>query len=63
MAKALKYTDDASTSSERTDSSAVCSNCQHYSGAEGADWGPCALFQGKEVNAKGWCSAWVKKSS
>lgn len=34
-----------------------CSNCNFYRGAAGAPWGPCQLFPGKDVNAKGWCSA------
>ena len=39
----------------------MCSNCQLYSGkADGV--GPCTLFGGKNVAAKGWCSAWVKKA-
>jgi len=61
MAKALKYTHDASTVKERSAATAVCDTCQHYSGEAGSEWGPCALFQGKQVNAKGWCSAWVQK--
>jgi hypothetical protein len=27
-----------------------------------ADAGPCPLFPGKQVSAKGWCSAWAKKA-
>jgi hypothetical protein len=62
MAKALKYTHDASTVKERSNATAVCNTCQHYSGEAGSAWGPCALFQGKQVNAKGWCSAWAQKA-
>lgn len=62
MAKALKYVDDAAQAEGRVDASAICDNCMHYSGADGAETGPCALFQGKLVNAKGWCTAWVKKA-
>lgn len=40
----------------------MCSNCQLYQGAGGDDWGPCGIFPGKVVSAKGWCSAWVKKA-
>jgi len=36
-----------------------CLNCQLYQSQE--SWGPCALFPGKQVNAQGWCSAWVKR--
>jgi hypothetical protein len=40
----------------------ACANCQQFQGKAGADWAPCTIFQGKDVNAKGWCSAWVKKA-
>ena len=62
MAKALKYVEDAASAEGRVDESALCENCMHYSGEDGAEYGPCALFQGKLVNAKGWCTAWVKKA-
>ncbi|HYA20911.1 MAG TPA: high-potential iron-sulfur protein [Burkholderiales bacterium] len=39
-----------------------CSNCQLYQGKPGDAWGPCPIFGGKNVNAKGWCSAYVKKA-
>ena len=41
----------------------MCSNCQLYTGAADAEWGPCTIFPGKAVNAKGWCKSWVKKIS
>ncbi|MCG6888043.1 MAG: high-potential iron-sulfur protein [Gammaproteobacteria bacterium] len=37
-----------------------CANCQLYSGT--ADWGPCAIFPGRQVAGAGWCSAWVKRA-
>ena len=40
----------------------TCAGCQLYSGAEGEEWGPCAIFPGKNVAAKGWCKSWVKKA-
>jgi len=40
-----------------------CHNCQLYTGQTGEEWGPCAIFGGKLVNANGWCSAWVPKTS
>lgn len=46
----------------RHDKSQVCSNCQLFQGAATAEWAPCAIFGGKQVANKGWCSAWVKKS-
>jgi hypothetical protein len=39
----------------------LCSNCNFFKASAGASWGPCDIFAGREVNAKGWCSAWVKK--
>lgn len=39
-----------------------CANCQLYTGAEGSEWGPCGIFPGKDVSAKGWCNAWVAKA-
>lgn len=38
--------------------SQTCANCQLYQGDEGSAAGGCALFGGKDVAAKGWCSAW-----
>ncbi len=39
-----------------------CANCQHYQGKAVEPWAPCTIFSGKEVAAKGWCSAWTKKT-
>ena len=36
-----------------------CNNCQLYKAGSDEGWGGCAIFPGKEVNAKGWCNAWV----
>lgn len=38
-----------------------CSNCQLYA-SKSADAGTCGIFPGKQVAAKGWCNAWVKKA-
>jgi hypothetical protein len=38
-----------------------CANCNFYQGAAGAEYGPCQLFPGKSVHAKGWCSAHAAK--
>jgi len=40
----------------------VCSGCQFYQGKATDAWGACPLVGGKQVNAKGWCSAWAKKA-
>ncbi|MDP1685457.1 high-potential iron-sulfur protein [Hydrogenophaga sp.] len=40
----------------------LCSNCQVYAGKPADPAGPCAIFPGKLVAGKGWCSAYVKKA-
>jgi hypothetical protein len=37
-----------------------CGNCALYQGGSAASGG-CPLFAGKQVAAKGWCTAWAKK--
>ena len=61
-ATALGYKVDATKAGNRKDKSALCSNCNLYSGKPGASDGPCSVFGGKLVSAKGWCTAWVKKA-
>jgi hypothetical protein len=43
------------------EASQKCNNCQLFQGKAADAWGPCPLFGTKQVNAQGWCSAWVKK--
>jgi hypothetical protein len=40
----------------------ACSNCTLFGGQAGDESGLCPLFAGKKVSAKGWCSAYVKKT-
>ena len=40
----------------------IHSNCQVYAGKPADPAGPCAIFPGKLVAGKGWCSAYVKKA-
>ena len=54
-AVALKYTHKSEVEG------AYCENCMYIQGEAGAEWRPCAIFPGKVVAAKGWCSAWMKK--
>ena len=61
-AAALAYKLDATKAGNRKDNTAVCGNCGLYSGSPGANDGPCSVFGGKRVAAKGWCTAWVKKA-
>ena len=66
QAQALGYRHDATKVDHKKfatyQKGQACANCQQFQGKAGADWAPCTIFQGKEVNAKGWCSAWVKKA-
>jgi hypothetical protein len=39
----------------------LCSNCNLFKAEANAASGVCAIFPGKNVAAKGWCSAWIKK--
>lgn len=36
----------------------TCANCVLYQGKPGEAWGPCQIFPGKQVAARGWCSAY-----
>ena len=40
-----------------------CSNCALFQGAAGDEWGACALFPGKLVNANGWCSGYAPRQA
>jgi|SRR5437773_2949078 len=61
-ATALGYKMDATKAANRKDNTAVCGNCNLYSGKAGEAEGACSIFGGKLVSAKGWCTAWVKKA-
>lgn len=64
MAKALHYTDDASASKNpKHKQGDDCTNCMFYKGKPGAARGPCQLFPGKSVDAKGWCVSHQRKPS
>lgn len=39
----------------------ACGNCALYQGKTGDDTANCPLFAGKQVAAKGWCSAWAEE--
>jgi hypothetical protein len=67
QAVALGYTEDTTKVDKKKypkhEASQTCSNCQLYQTAqESGNMAPCTLFGGKAVAAKGWCSAWVKKT-
>jgi hypothetical protein len=42
---------------------AQCNGCNFYQGKATDPMAPCQLFAGKQVAAKGWCSAYVKKAA
>ncbi|MET3106204.1 hypothetical protein AAKU67_000686 [Oxalobacteraceae bacterium GrIS 2.11] len=65
-AKALGYMNDASKVDAKKfptyAAGHVCGNCQLYQGKAADAWATCPIMGGNQVNAKGWCSAWVKKA-
>jgi High potential iron-sulfur protein len=63
QAQALGYKMDAKKAANRKDPKAFCDNCNFYSGKAGAPNGPCQLFTGNLVSAKGWCTGWIKKQA
>lgn len=66
MAKAMKYTHDASTVDPATRNNPAaeqnCANCALIQGKDGDAWRPCSIFPGKAVAAAGWCSVWAPKA-
>ena len=56
QAKALSYTHTSPKSDQK------CSNCQLFAASTDSEWGPCAIFPGKQVANAGWCSAWAKRA-
>ena len=61
-AKALGYVEDASkTKDPKHKAGDTCANCQFYSGGP-TGYGPCQLFPGKSVSAKGWCVSHAAKA-
>jgi High potential iron-sulfur protein len=66
QAQALGYKHDATKVDKakfpKFASGQTCANCSLYKAKATDAWGPCDIFGGREVNAKGWCSAWVKKA-
>ncbi|MCE2657505.1 MAG: high-potential iron-sulfur protein [Rubrivivax sp.] len=39
-----------------------CATCQLYQAKASDPWGGCPLFGTRQVAAKGWCNAWIKKA-
>lgn len=62
-AKALGYVEDASkTTDAKHKAGDDCANCQFYTGGA-TGYGPCQLFPGKSVAAKGWCVSHAPKKA
>lgn len=64
-AKSLAYVSDASKVDPKANPTykpgQTCANCIQFTGKAGAPHGPCNIFPGKLVKAKGWCKVWVLK--
>lgn len=64
-AQSLAYVHDAgdvdASQQSRYEEGQNCANCSLYTpdSSSEEDWGGCAIFPGKLVNANGWCSAYV----
>jgi High potential iron-sulfur protein len=61
-AKMLNYTEDASNAASPHQTGQNCANCSFFQGV-GTGYGPCRLYAGKAVNAKGWCSGYAAKKT
>jgi hypothetical protein len=66
QAMALGYVEDTSRADKvkfkNYIAASSCSGCALYQGKAGEASGPCPIFAGKQVVAKGWCTSWVKKA-
>jgi len=40
-----------------------CDDCVQFEGKKKEAWGPCKIFPGKAVSAKGWCAAFQPKKA
>lgn len=66
VAVALGYKHDAAAVDTKKHAQyvkgSICANCTLYAGKPSDPWAPCGALGGKQVNAKGWCVAYVKKA-
>ena len=60
-AKALHYVEDNTKAPAPHKPGQDCAACAHYQGKAGQAYGPCAIFPGFDVNAKGWCAGFQAK--
>lgn len=67
QAKSLGYVHDASSidsaAQPRYQPGQICANCALYQAEEGAEWGDCSIFPGRQVKASGWCTVYAPKAS
>ena len=65
QAMSLGYKQDSAKVDDKKfakhEGSQTCANCQYFQGGAAAA-GPCQIFAGKSVAAKGWCQVWMKKA-
>ncbi len=65
-ARALGYSFDAATVDNAKYPEHLkgqsCRKCAQFKGGPNDAWGPCMVFAGKQVNARGWCTAYVAKA-
>jgi hypothetical protein len=64
--KALGYVEDASkvdkTKFPAYKPGAHCATCNFFQGKPSDEYGPCQIFPGKSVAAKGWCASHSPKA-
>ena len=60
-AVSLGYKHDAAQAThESYVAGSTCDGCAFFQGGDAAE-GPCLVFLGKLVNAKGWCASWRQR--
>ena len=66
LAQSLGYKEDASKVDKAKfptfKPGDTCAKCRFYQGAAGKSYGPCQIFAGKVVNARGWCASYNAKT-
>jgi hypothetical protein len=66
LAVALGYKHDATkidaARQPRYQAGQICRNCIQWKGNDTQEWGPCAIFPKKLVNANGWCTTYARKA-
>ena len=67
QAQALGYVEDSAKADEKKfpkhAASQNCAGCALGQFKTGESFANCTLFAGKQVSAKGWCSAFVKRAA